>query len=1162
MGRARRAGLTALTLVLLGSMLPTAPPARAEDVVWPVSTLVVSEVQTGGASASDEFVEIANQGPGPVDLIGLEVVYSTATGGTVTRKATWAASLLLEPGRRVLLANTSGVHATTADIGYSGGFAATGGAVALRVVGGTVVDSVGWGDAANPFVEGSPATAPAAGSSIERLPGGGEGNGWDTNDNASDWFVNPVPGPQGLAAAAVPPVEPPPTGSPSPSTTPLPTPVPTATPTVAPTPTPTATIAPTPSPTPTPTPTPTVAPTPSPTPTPTPTPAPTPTPEPVTAIATARTLTPGTAVTAEGVLTTDLGQLEGGRSAFVDDGTAGLGIYLDAVVGTVLPAGTHVRVQGTIDSRFAQLVLRVAEADIHPIGPASLPLRTAIATGAAIEAYEGSRIQVSGVLLPGQDTLSDGHALSIDDGTGPVRLVIAPAALAGRELATGMVVTAAGPLGQRDSSGTGLGGYRLYVVRATDLTVAPAPTASPSPTPSPSATPTPSTSTSPTPSPSTGASPTPSASATPTIAEVRARPVGSHVRIRGTVIAERGRIGTPPLIVIADDSAGIPVRLPDDAPTIRRGDRIEVAGPLADPYGQTEIRPGAADDISVLGTGSLPDALVLTDEPLGEGLEGRLIARTATVVRGPTRATSGDVTFDVETGGGTTVRVAVDASAGIDASRIQRGGTYRLTGVVGQRASRKGALDGYRLWLRDLGDLVSVIGPGPTASPGPGTSGSPSPSPSAPAAVIGIAQALDRTDQDVRIDGTVTAGASLLDASGRRVVVQDATGAVELLLPADASAPAVGSRVRVAGRVATAYGSPRIRVSAFERTGTGALPGPLTVRGALTSAHAWRLVSISGRIEDTRKLGDRWRSEVLVGAARVVVVGQPGAAIDLARMPEGATVRVTGIVRLAYPNATDRRPSLLPRSEADISLLTGAPAGDGTSGARAGQAGTGTATAGSGPSGGAPGGALPAGRDIPTVDLSALQERLGATVRVGGLVDALRADGFVLDDATATAPVVVTGDAAVLLPLVEPGDAINAIGTVRAGATGPVVEVDDPAGLMLLSQPTPPRSPTPSAVPTSDEAVPEGRVQAAGLGEDVGAIPGLGAGALSAALMTLISIAVTLLRRRHAQRLLAARVAVRLAALAGPQPPQVDGSAAAHDRSGALKEPSRTDHAR
>ncbi len=76
---------------MVGIAAAGAVPARAPAAVaWPPSTLVVSEVQTGGASASDEFVEIANQGAAPVDLLGLEVVYATSSGSTVTRKATWS----------------------------------------------------------------------------------------------------------------------------------------------------------------------------------------------------------------------------------------------------------------------------------------------------------------------------------------------------------------------------------------------------------------------------------------------------------------------------------------------------------------------------------------------------------------------------------------------------------------------------------------------------------------------------------------------------------------------------------------------------------------------------------------------------------------------------------------------------------------------------------------------------------------------------------------------------------------------------------------------------------------------------------------------------------------------------------------------------------------
>ena len=160
MGRLRRAGIAALALVLSIGVALGAPSARAAVVDWPPSTLVVSEVQTSGTSASDEFVEIANQGAAPVDLIGLEVVYATSSGSTVTRKAAWTESLILAAGRRILVANSAGIHGHAADATYTGGFAATGGAVAIRVIGGGGVDAIGWGDATSAFVEGTAAPPP------------------------------------------------------------------------------------------------------------------------------------------------------------------------------------------------------------------------------------------------------------------------------------------------------------------------------------------------------------------------------------------------------------------------------------------------------------------------------------------------------------------------------------------------------------------------------------------------------------------------------------------------------------------------------------------------------------------------------------------------------------------------------------------------------------------------------------------------------------------------------------------------------------------------------------------------------------------------------------------------------------------------------------------
>ena len=201
MARIRRAAVAALVLLVslavgvgatserrLVTTVDVSLPRAA--VPWPPSTTVlVAEVVTGGGSASDEYVELTNASPAPVDLGGLELVYVTATGSTVTRKATWTSPRPLGPGSHLLVANAAGSYAPLADATYSGGLAATGGALVVRPIGGAAMDAIGWGDAANDFVEGGAAAAPPAGSSIERRPGGAAGNGTDTNDNAADWVV-------------------------------------------------------------------------------------------------------------------------------------------------------------------------------------------------------------------------------------------------------------------------------------------------------------------------------------------------------------------------------------------------------------------------------------------------------------------------------------------------------------------------------------------------------------------------------------------------------------------------------------------------------------------------------------------------------------------------------------------------------------------------------------------------------------------------------------------------------------------------------------------------------------------------------------------------------------------------------------------------------------
>ena len=258
MSRHWRSFLSAPLLVAL--LLPAGSVSGVAAAAWPPSPdIVVGEVVTGGNKGSDEYFEVFNSGDAAVQLADLEVVYASASGKTVTRKHLWS-DRKLGPGKRLLLANVDGAFAGRADHTYSGGLSATGGSLVIRVAGGQVVDSLSWGTAASTLVEGTPGAAPKAGASLERRPGGGAGNGRDTNDNAADTVLNDAPTPEGSEPDPQP--TPKPTPKPSPEPTLKPTPTPTSRPTPAPTPKPTA--KPTPATTPLPTPVPTMAPTPPP----------------------------------------------------------------------------------------------------------------------------------------------------------------------------------------------------------------------------------------------------------------------------------------------------------------------------------------------------------------------------------------------------------------------------------------------------------------------------------------------------------------------------------------------------------------------------------------------------------------------------------------------------------------------------------------------------------------------------------------------------------------------------------------------------------------------------------------------------------------------------------------------------------------------------------
>lgn len=1010
----RRRAMHLIVLAALVSMVALAMrPATALTVAtvsdtpffqaatWPVSDgLLVSEVVTGAASASDEFVEIYNAAPTTRSLADLELVYITASGSTVTRKQAWT-DLTLESGRHLLLANSAGQWAASADGLYTSGFAATGGTLALRTTEGVVIDSLSWGEAASIFVEGLPGSAPPAGSSLERLPGAAAGNASDTNDNLADTRIEPNPVAQSLTAPAIPVATPSPAADPAcviDEGGPLATPLPGVTSTIA----------------------------------------------------EARAMPLGSAVSVAGRLTAPAGMLDGGQTSFIEDGSAGIAVRVTAGGWPEAAAGTDVMATGVIESLYGQLTIVLPSSSQLTLPGTSgpLPEPPLIATGLACEPLEGRLMAVEAYIITPLVPAVDGFVALIDDGSGPLELVVPAASeIEKGQLVIGSLVSLTGVLGQHDELGDGAAGYRLILRSADDIVMLapPPPTATPTASPIPSSTP----------SPSPSPSPSPDHQSVP-VAVARQQPVGSTVTVRGVVTVTPGWILGDDIVGLQDATAGIFVELPGIVPSaIGPGREIEATGVLAAPYGNLELR-AIEGGITVLEMLSQPSPRLLVMAALNETTEG-LLARIEVTVERIDSSSSGSLTLIVhdESGDG---RVFFHASLGATASDFSVGERLAVVGLVGDR------LGLYRLWPRNQSD-VATIAAAPTASPRPTPTprkttnprpsatrtpvASRSPSPNS-GPVVTIADALRRQGQTVTVEGVVTVRTGLLDSAGERVTIQDASGAILVRLPGGADG-VQGRRLRVTGEVGTYYGAPQLTASNVEVAGSGATT-PTSVRSApISRALEWRLVTVTGQIESVRRDGDAWRAELVMPGGGVPIVGLERSGIPSTALAAGRGATVTGIVKRAYPTATDQRLAIVPRTAADIDL---GPLGANSSasadddeprGASAGAAET-LPGAPSGPSVG-PSGAGPRG-DVALGEIAAHE---GGLVAIGGKVVAIDGPSFTIEDGTSTAFVRLVGPAASLTAQIAVGDLVNARGrVVRTATAGLHIVVDDPLDIALL----------------------------------------------------------------------------------------------------------------
>ncbi|HEY7738838.1 MAG TPA: hypothetical protein VIC63_07435, partial [Candidatus Limnocylindria bacterium] len=554
-----------------------------------------------------------------------------------------------------------------------------------------------WGTAANAWLETAPAPASAAGSSLERLPGGALGSGQDTDHNLVDFVVRALPDPQNSASPPVPDdpatptpsVEPIATESPTPGPTPMSTPATsTPSPTLVPTTSPTSTGSPTASPS------------------PTPPPSPTPGLAPIT-IAEARALPDDTEVVVTGITLSASDFTEGG--GYLADATGGVAVLLGD---GSFPRGVELIVRGAVDDRFAQRTLRATGADltVGPIG--TEPDAAAVGTGAVGEPVEGQLVTITGEIQGSATSLSAGLAYEVDDGSGPVRVLVSAATGIDTDSWTdGTSLAVTGVVGQRDSSGTGSEGYRVQPRDPSDVEIV-LPPIFPLPSSTPSSVPT----GPPEPSPSPTAAPSTAAAPLVTIAQARGAEANAKLRIRGVVtlptnLVEEGSA------VVADGSGAILVRAGSDIPRLVRGQLVELLGTRSTKSGMLSLRITQA---LVLGAQADSGAVRRATGRVGEADEALLVVVRGLVKDGPRRTTGGGLSLTVNDGSGA-LRVFVAAASGITVANLPGGAWVELSGVVGQQTTGAEPTAGYRLWPRDRGDIHVIATSAPGGSGGSGT---------------------------------------------------------------------------------------------------------------------------------------------------------------------------------------------------------------------------------------------------------------------------------------------------------------------------------------------------------------------------------------------------------------------------------------------------------
>lgn len=205
----RRASLFLVLVIIAVTLIGCSPTEPDASPTVPASdlgpNLLISEVMAGvdGNNLFD-FVELYNPTASIIDLKGYSLWHVLNTGDDPQLLHVWDDTALVPPFGHYLLGQAGQDIGLFPDAAIDLGLIPQRGGLILRDPDRATIDSLGWGRAPEEAVEGQPAEGLDNGVSLERSPGGNEGNHLDQGDNLVDFTVNTNPSPQNTGSPPTP----------------------------------------------------------------------------------------------------------------------------------------------------------------------------------------------------------------------------------------------------------------------------------------------------------------------------------------------------------------------------------------------------------------------------------------------------------------------------------------------------------------------------------------------------------------------------------------------------------------------------------------------------------------------------------------------------------------------------------------------------------------------------------------------------------------------------------------------------------------------------------------------------------------------------------------------------------------------------------------------